>query len=136
MKNLKTTKTTKTVAAKSVKKSAAPKTERVSTLQYGFVKSMKDEPKDETILGCVYAGIKKIKTGSLVDAAAAAVKAGFAKVSDQDVTEKTRIMLRRLANDGIVKITRGGVAEKTTSKKTTKTETPKKTVKVRLMGKK
>jgi hypothetical protein len=85
---------------------------RTSHLHYEFVKPPKDTPDEQTILGTVLAGIRKIKRGSLDDATAATVKAGFGKISDQDPREKTRIMLRRLANDGVVSITRNGEEKK------------------------
>ncbi len=90
---------------------------RTSPLFYEFVKAPKDGPNENTILGCVLAGIRKIKRGDLDAATAATVKAGFKNVSDQDAREKTRIFLRRLANDGCVKITRSA----------TKPAAPKKT---------
>ena len=85
---------------------------RTSKLHYEFVKPPKDMPDEQTILGCVLTGIRKIKRGSLDDATAATLKAGFKNVSDQDPREKTRIMLRRLANDGVVSITRDGMEKK------------------------
>jgi hypothetical protein len=84
----------------------------ISTLRYEFIRVPKDTPDESTILGCVLAGIRTIRRGTLDDATAATVKAGFKQVSDQDPREKTRIMLRRLANDGAVKITRGSDAPK------------------------
>lgn len=80
--------------------------QRASHLRYEFVKLPKDTPAEDTILGAVLSGIRRIKRGSLDDATAATLKAGFAKVSDQDPRTKTRIMLRRLANVGAVKVTR------------------------------
>ena len=79
---------------------------RTSHLRYEFVKPPKDAPAVDTIMGAVLSGIRRIKRGSLDDATAATLKAGFAKVSDQDARTKTRIMLRRLANAGAVKVTR------------------------------
>jgi hypothetical protein len=90
---------------------------RTSPLFYEFVKAPKDAPDEDTILGCVLSGIRQLKRGSLDDVTKATLKAGFAKVSDQNAREKTRIFLRRLANDGVVKITRSG-AVKPAAKKT------------------
>lgn len=83
---------------------------RTSHLRYEFVKLPTEAPADDTILGAVLSGIRRIKRGSLDDATAATLKAGFAKVSGQDPRAKTRIMLRRLANVGAVKITRQNAA--------------------------
>jgi len=90
---------------------------RTSKLHYEFVKPPKDTPDEQTILGTVLSGIRKIKRGSLDDATKATLAAGFSKVSDQDPREKTRIMLRRLANDGVVRITRNGEEKKGTAKR-------------------
>lgn len=100
------------------KKAAA--TVRESNLQYRFVKSPKEVPAEDTIMGAVFTGIKRIKSGNLDDATAATVKAGFSKISDQDPREKTRIMLRRLANDGFVSISRDGAEKKGNVKKAKK----------------
>lgn len=99
--------------------------ERESSLRYAFLKAPKEMPETDTILGCVLSGIKKIKTGSLDEATDATRKCGFDKISDQDARQKTRIMLRRLANEGFIKITREGAATNGASKKVAKVTTKK-----------
>ena len=89
---------------------------RTSTLHYEFIRVPKNDVDPETIMGCVLTGIRKIRAGSLDAATKATLEAGFSKVSDQDPREKTRIMLRRLANDGVVKITRNGAKQATRKK--------------------
>jgi hypothetical protein len=101
----------KNIVKKSSSKKSSPSaeaTERGSSLEYQFLKNPSDLPSEETILGCVLAGIKKIKKGNLDDATEATLKAGFSDYSDQDAREKTRVMLRRMANEGVVRITRNG----------------------------
>lgn len=105
---------------KTIKKSAKKSAARESNLAYAFLKVPSDAAGEETIQGCVLAGIRKIKRGSLDDVTEAATKAGLNKVSDQDLRNQTRIHLRRLANKGAVRITRNGEESKTAKKKTSK----------------
>lgn len=126
---MKTTKTTKT--AKTSKASKTVRSERVSSLEYTFLKSPTEMPTDETIAAVVLAAMRKVKKGTLAEVAETAARLGFTKISDQDVVAKTRIFLRRLANDGVVKITRNGDEVKAKSaKKTAKKDGKKKSFKL------
>jgi hypothetical protein len=118
----KTSKTTKTVkAVKSNKASKKTTTEpRESSLRYEFLKMPKDAPAEDTLIGCVLSGARKAKRGSIDDMTEAAVRCGLNKVTTQDPRAKTRIILRQLANDGAVRITRDGAEKKDNGKKSFK----------------
>lgn len=90
---------------------------RESNLAYEFVKMPKDAPSEDTNIGCVLAGIRKIKDGSLDEVTAAALKCGFE--TDQDAATQARIFLRQLHNRGAVRISRNGV-EASNGKQTAK----------------
>jgi hypothetical protein len=107
---------------KSVKKSAkaAPKTERVSNLEYRWVRPMKDEPNAETTYGTIYQTMRKVKKGSLAEITDAAVKNGLTNYSDQDPTRMARIHLRLMVNDGAVTQSRNGEAVAVKSSKKVK----------------
>ena len=74
---------------------------------YTYLRPQKDRtPEPTSIEGCVLAGLRKVKRGSLDEVHAAALKLGLKKVTDQDTREQTRVWLRRLEKLGVVRITR------------------------------
>lgn len=101
-------KTSKTVTAKKSSKKIARAT-RESNLHYEFVKMPKDAPNEDTTYGCILAGIRKAKRGSLDEVTESATRCGLTKATSQDPQVETRKHLRYLANAGAVRITRNGV---------------------------
>jgi len=74
---------------------------------YTFAREAKVEPIRETIMGCVYAAIKKLKTGDATAITELAVKNGLSEHTGQDARVQTLVMLNRLAADKVVTKTRG-----------------------------
>jgi hypothetical protein len=87
----------------------AKKTKRTWTLQqtYTFKRVEKNRtPNADSIEGCVLAGLRKVKRGTLDQIHQAALTLGLKKVTGQDTREQTRVWLRRLEKVGVVSITR------------------------------
>lgn len=86
---------------------------------YTLRKAAKAEPRKDTIAGAVYGAIAKIKSGSIDDIHALALKNGLADVTGQDTRVQTMVWLRRFAAEGLVEIereTKTGAGAQTDSK--------------------
>lgn len=93
---------------KASKKSASNDTpNRAWNQTYTFNKALKVEPLDDTIMGCVYRAIKKLKTGDATVITEQALKNGLGDVTGQDARVQTLVMLNRLAAEKVVTKTRG-----------------------------
>lgn len=93
------------MAKKTVKKTkTADAPVRGWNQSYEFVKDAKVEPVKDTIIGTVYAGIKKVKRGTIEDVTDAALKAGLGDATGQNPRVQTQVMLRRLIAMGVVKL--------------------------------
>jgi biopolymer transport protein ExbD len=107
------TKTTKTVAAKSTKKSIVVNLKKEQTMKskkstakksapshrgqraaFAFVKNV--EAVQEGIQSVVLAAAKKVKSGTVAEIAAVAVKLGLSKATSQDPLVQTHVHLNRL----------------------------------------
>jgi hypothetical protein len=85
------------------------------TLEYRYLKPLTDEPKPETTYGCIYATMRRVKTGSLASITKAAIKSGLKKFTDQDPARMVRVHLRFMVNGGAVSQTRTGKAKSVTA---------------------
>jgi hypothetical protein len=77
-----------------------------STLEYRWIKPLKDEPNPETTYGVIYSTMRKVKKGSLATVTAAAIKSGLTKFTDQDPTRMVRVHLRFMVNGGAIESSR------------------------------
>ena len=77
-----------------------------STLDYRWIKPLKDEPNPETTYGAIYSTMRKVKQGTLATITTAAVKHGLKRFTDQDPTRMVRVHLRFMVNGGSVSQTR------------------------------
>jgi hypothetical protein len=86
-----------------------------STLEYRWLKPLKDEPTPETTYGAIYQTMRRVKHGSLPEITKAAIKAGLKKFTDQDPTRMVRVHLRFMVNGGSVSQTRNAASTKKTT---------------------
>jgi hypothetical protein len=118
----------KKVAKKVVAAKKSTASGRSWNRTYVFVKSLKVEPAKDTIVGCVYAGIKSIKSGNADEVTAAALKVGLRNVTGQDPRVQTMVWLRRLAADGAVRVDAADKGKAAPAKASAKAAQPKKKV--------
>lgn len=70
---------------------------------YTFLKTPKIEPSRDSVYGCVYWAIRKLKTGTVADITTAAMKEGLHKQTKQDPRVQVQVKLRRLVKLDAVK---------------------------------
>jgi hypothetical protein len=87
-------------------KSAFPRAVRVGTKSgkkiFRYVKAPEKIPVG--IMSIVHSAIKELKEGTVADITTEALSGGLAKVTGQDPTTQTSIMLHRMLQSGVVEV--------------------------------
>jgi hypothetical protein len=71
--------------------------------KFVFVKVMRIEPPKESVFGCVYQALRKMKTGTVQELTEEAMRQGLNKYTKQNPRIQTQIKLRRLVREGSAK---------------------------------